>query len=390
MAFRCATGLALTLLLACAPGCLGSFQPDGGADSSLANDLGGILASGDMTLETARDRFETDVHPMLDARCAACHGKAGSVGPSFLKTPTYETLVAYPDMITADPTQSRLITKGPHNGSMYFTDAESLRVLTWLTLESAALPPSLTASLTTPSMRPLAGANVVDLGALGPPFAGATLTFQSTFLGSTLELSQLSIVAGGASGLHVVHPLFIVWSNGKKIPDPVDSFAALDETIAEGQNAPLGPGTLFLNHVGTLDQLSIAFHLLEASGVVPSDGGATSDGGTLPRACQALDAFTANAQPMLSNRCVTCHGGGNGIATAALDMTHVNDLAPDAQDAACGQIRNKVNFDNPAASSLFGLNAPSSNSNHPFKFAGDQSAYTAFVQSVSQWIVKEK
>jgi hypothetical protein len=97
-----------------------------------------------------------------------------------------------------------------------------------------------------------------------------------------------------------------------------------------------------------------------------------------------------DAQPTLAQRCVGCHGGSNGSATGALDMTHVGDLSNAGQASACGQVRNKVDPSNPSTSQLFNVTNPGGNANHPFKFNGDATAWNGFVTAATKWINSEK
>ncbi|MSP61347.1 MAG: hypothetical protein EXR72_13580 [Myxococcales bacterium] len=381
--FLALSAAALLGLGAGATGCLGGFAGmDAGGQDGGSGD-GGAKQSGDLGPAaplTSRERFDADVKPILVTRCASCHGKEGSVGPSFMKDPAYDTVMGHTGMIVPDPTQSKLLTKGPHNGAVYFTDAEAAKVLAWLALESAKLPPVVSNKPTTLPVRPKPGENIVSLLPLGKEFAGATLTFDSSVLGSTLKLSKITVHTDAAIGLHIAHPLFIIWSGGLKYPDPVDSFSNLDQLFIKDTKTQLGPGTLLLSNVGALDEVAVAFQILEVYG-----GGLPMMGG-----CKSVKDFTGTTRGTLSMRCVGCHGGGNKTAQAALDMGKVNDLSDAGQANACGQIRNRVNTAAPAMSAIFTVTSPKSALNHPYKFGGDQAAFDGFVQSASQWISKEK
>ncbi len=365
-------------------GCLGDFvrpmdDAGTGADAGAAPGDGG---------DEAHARFISDVKPILDANCAGCHNQEGAAGPAFLKPIMYDTLTATPGMVTATPSESLLVTKGKHEGPA-FTTGQAAIVLQWLTVEAAKLPPDMGSSVTTQPMPLKMGANKVDLGALAPGLTGDSLTFDLSLIGSTLELSNITVDASGAHGVHVAHPLFIVVSGGKQEPDPVDSFASLDLKVAQGNMTALGPGTLFLDGVGALDQLAIAFHTLEAYNADGSglDGGVDNGGGG---GCKAVPAFTADTQPTLAQRCVGCHGGSNTLATNAVDMTRVGDLSGGGQATACAQVKTKVNTATPSASGIFAVTDPKGNANHPFKFNGDSTAWNAFVQAATQWINSEK
>src|SRR2546430_1953475 len=123
--------LAVFSLLA---GCLREFEPlampdaaetvapvdaGGGQTVTLRNPLPDMSLGGD---RSGRDVFLANVFkPMMEARCVPCHGVQGGIGPSFIKPDPYDSIIAYPGMITRDPTHSLLITKGTHDGSVYFS-----------------------------------------------------------------------------------------------------------------------------------------------------------------------------------------------------------------------------------------------------------------------------
>ena len=379
--------LALLLPLTLGSGCLGRY------DSSAADGGRGVEAgvalplTRDFAVPTGRDRFDSEVRPILDQRCASCHNREGGVGPAFLKAPAYETIIAWPGFVLDDPAQSRLVAKGPHNGALWFNDAEMVRLLDWLQVEARLRPMVMNQRPETPRQKILIGGNQIPLLALGADFAGAAITFDAQFIGATLQLKKLTLRAGGG-GLRIQHPLFVVWSEQVKHPDPVDSFATLDLTVGPGDEAPLGPGTLFLANVGALDELAVAFARIDKAGGGPRDGGV--DGGPVFGACKAVGEFTARAQMPLLQRCGGCHAGGNGAATNALDLRKAGDLSMAAQATACNETRARVNLNDPPASALFLVTTPRGASTHPYKFNGDQNAWNGFVQSVSQWIAKEK
>ena len=82
----------------------------------------------------------------------------------------------------------------------------------------------------------------------------------------------------------------------------------------------------------------------------------------------------------------TCHGGNNGQATAAVDMSKLG--SDDA--AACAQIKNRVNTADPPSSQLFVTTDPNGNAAHPYKFNGDDQAFADFQDAVTQWIMAEQ
>ena len=221
------------------------------------------------------------------------------------------------------------------------------------------------------------------LDPLGDDFVGMAVTFQAEALTDTsLALSNIEVHPTSSLGVSLSHPLFTVYPEGsvEGQPDPVDSFSNVSVAAEAGTSIPLGPGSAILTHWQEGGKLSINFaeiDLLELSG----QGGADPDGG----ACGDIDAFVDNASPSFSANCAGCHGGGNQAATNAVDMTMLaNDPA-----AACEQIANRINRDDPPASQIFIVTDPAGNASHPFKFGGDPNAHDNFVSAVTVWITAQ-
>ena len=83
--------------------------------------------------------------------------------------------------------------------------------------------------------------------------------------------------------------------------------------------------------------------------------------------------------------CVSCHGGGNGNATASMDLSKLSGTHDYA--TACTQAHFKVNLANKAQSNMLLAPLNGSGLNHPVKlFASTASAgYT----NLLTWINKE-
>ena len=210
------------------------------------------------------------------------------------------------------------------------------------------------------------------------------VTFQAEELtDSSLSLTTLEIHPTAKKGLSFEHPLFTVYAPGSSDgdPDPVDSFSNVMQDVEPGETAPLGPGTVVLTNWVVGGKLSLNF---ETISVIDPTAMGGAGGGMAGGACGALVSFENNAQGPLG-ACTNCHGGGNQTATNALDMSELTSNA----DEACGQVKNRVDFMNPAQSQIFVNTDPSGNASHPFKFGGNQGNHTNFVNSVSQWITAE-
>jgi hypothetical protein len=102
-------------------------------------------------VDPLREQFETDVVPILMARCTACHAGVG-VGPGnaprFLGDGTpanyYAALVGSAELNYTTPAESRLIVTGVHYGGAgpAFEPAVELpTVRAWIEMEAAARQP---------------------------------------------------------------------------------------------------------------------------------------------------------------------------------------------------------------------------------------------------------
>lgn len=372
-----------------AAGCLRPFEPAATPGDAATNpggsDGGGPLVvdqpsqdlGGGGGLASGRDLFATTVKPSLDQRCSGCHAAVGGVGPSFMKPDAYDSILAWPGMITRDPSQSLLLTKGPHNNVPYLSDAEKGLVFGWLAVEARALAPTMQSSVATPPVPVSEGANTVLLDGLGKDFLGARVTFDAARNGQALKITKLTLWASGPAGLHVVHPLFLGVQSGVRRPDPVDSLDGFETLLLQGASAPMGPGLLFLTNILQNDQLSIAFQSITK----------WSPGGPMG-GCKDAGSFDTFAKPAIQrSRCdAMCHGGADPTAKNSLDLSMLAD-----PQIACAQVLNRVDPAMPASSVLFLVTDPATMSNHKLRFTfPDRMTFDAFVNDVSTWIAKEK
>src|SRR5262249_49809078 len=153
-------------------------------------------------------------------------------------------------------------------------------VAAWIVEYNANKPANEDGGAVKPSIAPFAPAmnttNTVDLSVLDPLLAGQTVTFTAKTIGATtLEPNPIKNNTAPMTGVHIVHPLFVVWDeNFNASPDPVDSFSNLDQTVYGMTSATMGPGTLILSGWAATSKLSVVFVQIE-----PKQGGA--DGGTV-------------------------------------------------------------------------------------------------------------
>lgn len=328
--------------------------------------------------------------------CGGCHDAGGIANTPFLAGPDrYQTAMSWPGVVTKPASQSSLLTHavkgGGHSGANL--DSESLAptllpaVTDWLEEEARGIVDAPVDS--GPRVAPLApimGFNAVYLDGLGEDFRGMAMTFTASLLtDDALLLTDIQVHPTAKLGVHMVHPLFVVFpKGGEPDPDPVDSFSNLDQRFDPGVAGSLGPGTMILTNWVDGGKLSVAFETIEVLGDTTGSGngggGSTGGGG-----CTDVPAFQANASPALGVCAGTCHAGQNGQATAAVDMSA---LGSDAA-TACAQVKNRVNVDNPAASQLFITTDPGGNAAHPYKFNGNDADFAAFRDQVTAWIAAE-
>jgi hypothetical protein len=364
----------LIVLTATASGCLGSAL--NGDDGN-----GGNGGTGGGNVDMAPDvvgQFYSLVEPIITPACAGCHGVTGTQAPAFMvaQPDLLQNILQYPGIIGSTPEKSRLYMKGLHEGPA-FTPDQMKTLGDWITFFNANrtvgdggdAKPSI--SPFAPSMSAM---NSIDLAPLDATLSGVKVTFNAQMVGTSIELTNLKVVAPAMTGVHVVHPVFVIWDQMlTPTPDPVDSFSNLDETVFSGSSAALGPGTLLLPNFATGDLLSVAFTLAE-----PKTGSA--DGG-VATGCKNLAMFVSNVKPLLaSGTCSTqCHVGGTPTAGLKWDTT------PDA--ALCQVALTEINTTTPAQSQLLLQPDPAQGGNgHPVKV----NPFTNFQTAVTAWINAEK
>ncbi|HEY1959949.1 MAG TPA: hypothetical protein VGH28_30280, partial [Polyangiaceae bacterium] len=213
----------------------------------------------------------------------------------------------------------------------------------------------------------------VDLSPAATGITGAKITFTATQQGDLLRFSNVMLVAPASTGVHIVSPIFAqIPATGAEV-DNTD-FSTTDLTAGAGASAQISPVFYFPSWTAG-SKLKIEFQTIAASTTTGGDAGA----GTT---CKDLTDFMNSAAPSMKTNCVSCHGGGNGTATASMDLTALNsnDYA-----TACTQARTQVNPTTPAQSNV--LLAPLQQVNHPVKvFASNTS--TGYVQ-IQTWVNKE-
>ena len=252
------------LIAACgAPDPSSSIAPPPSATPPIANDGDAAAdASAPSPAAIAEQLFDA-LLPDLRSACGGCHSQ-GSLAPLWLAAPEYASVKAYEGIVTADPSTSKLLTKGRHSGPA-LPSALRDRVEAWLTAEAKALAPA--AVITTGPFAIVRGANSRELGGIGGAPPGARLDFVASWDSGDVrvKLAKLTIVAPAGAGVRVVHPRFGVARELDVVPDAVDGFSTVDVTVAAGQSQILGDGLIFLESWQDGDGLAITFDELQSS-----------------------------------------------------------------------------------------------------------------------------
>lgn len=391
---RLALVVLLTPLVGCNAGLISTSPYASEDDGGRARDAG----TSDAAAPTARALFEASARPLLDLRCSGCHGDGGtSSAPDFLasRPSVYENLKGWPALVdTARPSDSRVITKGRHDGPAW-TTAEAGTIRAWLDAEAAEADPVAVTPCTALAVV-VEGANNYDLGVLG--LRGSAVSFAASRVSPTaMYLSDVRVTAG-AGGVHAVHPMFVAWVGGVPRAPTIDELAGMDLSVAAGSSESLlGAGGISLVDFPMGSQLAICFDSIDslAGGTTGGgDGGVPGgDGGAAPidptGGCAEVDAFTMFAQPQLTRYCTSCHAGARAAATAALDLTRVATLTPTAQQSACNQVLARVNRTSLMSSAIFVQPDPAGTAtSHDFHFAS-VAARDAYKAQMLLWVTME-
>ncbi|MFO0614231.1 MAG: hypothetical protein U0414_16700 [Polyangiaceae bacterium] len=376
-------------------------QLSGGTESSTGTSMSttGTGAGGGMTAADPKELF-AELEADFVAACASCHQPGGLADRPFLAQPDrYQSVISWPGIITKDPSKSLLLTY-PVSGSGAHTNGKNLdaadlkttlmpRIVNWLTAEGAAIAaPIDMAKPTIAPVAPIMGFNAIYLTPLDKELEGVAITFNANQLTEkTLELTDVQVHSTTKTGVHIVHPLFVVYPKNKDAdPDPVDNFGGVDAYYDKNESGDLGQGTVLLTNWVNEAKLSIVFETVEPYTVGGGTGGAGGTGTATGGGCKDVAEFTASAQGRFQTSCFGCHGGGNAMANAAVDMSKLmTDPA-----AACGQIRNRVKPADAPNSQIFITTDPGGTAAHPFKFGGNQGQFDTFKSNVSLWIQAEQ
>lgn len=325
----------------------GSSGTSGGTDA----DGGGANPGGPPPEEVLFRAVEPDLQQKCGQTCHA-EGTYKPTPPTFLAGPdAYKSIKAQPGAIVADYYQSVLLQKGAHAGPAVGTDPTfEAKVIEWLKMEAAVIQAQKKPS--TDPVAIVAGANDIDMTkACVGGLTGVHLKFDAALTGGILSLSNIKVLAGAGTDVHVYKPLFIKVlakpdaTNRTEIPDGAETFSNTDQTVPGGAETVLNPGSAFLTAAGwapfdfATDKIRIEVEKLEPGKVSVVDK---------PKVCKDVAGFTANVLPSMRGgggitpNCANCHG--NGLAGLSLNGAD--------QAVVCNQVLSKLNEANLAQSAI--------------------------------------
>jgi hypothetical protein len=303
-----------------------------------------------------------------------CHKNTPSI-PPFLADPMLPTLLGS-GLIGDTPANSRLYTKGAHNGPAFSTD-QAMKVASWIVLYNANKPSAGDMGTSGPMITPFVPTtgtmtNVIDLGALNPQLAGQTIRFNAEMIGSSIRLSQIVVNAAPTMGVQMKSPLWVIWdSNGIPSPDPVDSFGGLDLTVYQTETRTMGPGTLILTGFKPGSKLNVVFNAIQPkSGTAP----------VLTTGCKSVAMF-GPVRTILATQCYNCHAAG----TAGLTMSAALSDAD-----MCANVRGEIDTTTPANSRLLQKPNPAVAGHNGANQKLPAATFTNFQTAVNNWINAEK
>lgn len=349
----------------------------------------------------ARVKWEQSAYPVLRDNCVSCHG--GSRPEVMFATgatasEVRETIMAYdPPVVNFDAVaSSRILTKGQHDGPALINN-QPTALLDWLQAEHDAQnsdPGNMPTGLDIEpfNVQPCTGGlpdntsgtcptNHIDLSTLAMA-PNVEITFIAQPLGSGLYITDLKVTAG-AMGVYIEHPLFVSHpATGPEQPDQIDRYFNLKMNLMPGTGDQISGGTAAYPNFVATDKISIHFKKL---GPYQMDSGT----GTAQSGCKVLQSFTTNAAPLMNTNCASCHAGANTNATSAMDIRGIGATADMAmQQAACNQVRTRINLTTPDQSGFYLAPDPASATNHQFKFPAGQ--FGPFKTAMDIWVNAER
>lgn len=307
-----------------------------------------------------RAQFNSDVLPLMQQRCAACHGGSMEfidfMAPNEDFATEYDRVKGWPALInTEDASQSRLITKGQHDGPAW--GPEDLNLINpWLQAEADLGKGG--DEIDTTAITPISGDNEYDLGDLGvTEAAGCLIRFQYDFSPPIIYITNLRI-QGDADGCLLDNPVVAAVTDpdgdGTDTTwyDPNNKFSGLTVDVGPDQEVLVGGGSVIISWVPAEElqgTVRIKFRFFNAEATGTGSGGDGGGGAKLVDVfyntiingnCNLING-TANGTP-----CTNCHAGGGG-AVGSLDLNGMNSQDPDVRQQLANQFFIRSNRTDP-------------------------------------------
>ncbi len=319
-----ATVFAFAALAACSDEETGSTRKRSTGQSSSSGgevDPNDPTQGGKLTPEEAKFRA---VEAELQGNCAkGCHDAGAGNAPTFLAPPdAYKSIKAQNGIVVRDVYTSTILTKGAHAGPALNQNVElEKKVVEWLEAEAIVIQSQKLP--TTPPFTVNAGSNEVDLSpAATGGLTGVKMKFDAALVGNMLSLSKIALVVPVGPDVHVLHPRFVrVLPQPKEdgsvdVADPADSFSNSDQTIPNGKETALSPGSvLFSSEDWRPFDLAADKLRIEATKLEPGKISVVQPAAT----CKNVQGFADNVLPgirgqqtSVGNNCQGCHGQGLG------------------------------------------------------------------------------
>jgi hypothetical protein len=384
-------GAIAAVIVACGDDSTGAFGPGGYGPGGGPGGGGGEGGAGSVPEGGDAGPSEAEIlyralEPTMIKTCGGTNGgchvtaSAFSTAPKFLAGPdSYVSIKGYPGIVVPEVFQSIILTKGQHEGPSIANDVDFERkVEAWLNEEALELQ-QVQLPTTDPFPVTLNADNDVDLAKLEMMVTGVHLKFKATLVGTSLELSNVRIVAPAGTAVHVKHPVFhrIAAADNSDQKDPNDSFSNSDQVVPGGAETLLTPGLVIFTAWPAWkagDKMRLELYKLEPGMLMESSA---------PVTCKDPDQFGAVVSPLLTGMsndsaqltCTdgNCHGSG-GDGQGAMDLSALLTQPPDF-DQTCTIVLKEINKAAPDQSRI--VQKPAGSLSHVGGKVDDPTTFTA-------------
>jgi mono/diheme cytochrome c family protein len=273
-----------------------------------------------------RGLFNRDILPLMQGTCAACHGGSMQfidwMAPDDDFPTEYDKVLNWPALVNIqEPGQSRLITKGQHDGRPWTADELNI-INPWLAMEAAF--GGTGEEIDTTDVTPLQGFNSFDLGTIGlTEAAGCFVEFDFERSDPVAYLSNIVVRDTSGDGCLLESPVIGVVLDSGTFYDPNNKFSDVTVDVGPNETAPVGGTLLIISWLDPADlAASATFRLKFRFFGVESMGSGDNNGGA---GAQLVDFFYNNVVTNCINglnaalNCVGCHGDG-AAQQGAIDL----------------------------------------------------------------------